>query len=385
MKKVYHKNTSKFKAQKPQFYWYLSIVFCFLSFLWLSKALLLGYYPDFNTQYYVPQLVFSGVNPYLGGSGLYTPQVYPPTEFIFFLPFSIFPLRFSSDLYTILSIGSFVIALLMLSQTFRVRFFSTTNLILMGFGFVMFPAKFTLGMGQVNMFILLLLASCLWLLNKKRDIEAGLVLGISIQIKMFPLFLPIYFLLKLKTKIILGIIITFTTGLIMTFIFIPWDIISEFLKIFPSLLSSWKLDYYNQSLAGFIGRSFGTGELATILKQITTIILILMTFFVILKNKKTDFLTISLIFGVLINLNIIINTFSWQHHFVWLIIPFYATVFYLRNIKAKWFYYLLLGMIYLLVGINFKDPGVLPIILQSHVLFGAIILLLINLSLLRKA
>ncbi len=50
----------------------------------MSKALLLGYYPDFITQYKVPQLVSKGVNPYRKNEVLYTPQVYPPSEFIFF-------------------------------------------------------------------------------------------------------------------------------------------------------------------------------------------------------------------------------------------------------------------------------------------------------------
>ena len=71
----------------------LAFVFCLASFIWLCKALFLGYYPDFNTQYYAAKYAFAGVNPYIPQSGLYTPQVYPPSEFFFFLPLTLFPLR----------------------------------------------------------------------------------------------------------------------------------------------------------------------------------------------------------------------------------------------------------------------------------------------------
>lgn len=364
------------------FFWLLSAVYCTLSFLWLCKALLLGYYPDFNTQYYVPHLVFSGHNPYLGGSGLYTPQVYPPTEFIFFLPFSLLPLKLSSYLYTVLSITSLVVSLYLLSRIFQLKFFSKLNLLMMGFVFMMFPVKFTLGMGQINLVVLLLVVSGLWLVKKKMEFQSGLILGVSILIKMYPLFLPIYFLLKQKTKFIYGIICTLLVGLVLVLIFIPGEVNSTFLKIFPSLLSSWKLDYYNQSLGGFIGRSWGPSEFANLLKQLISVTLVLATFFVVLRNRKTDFLTFSLIFGSLINLNLIVNTFSWQHHFVWLIIPFYATVFYLRKNKYSKKYFVLLFIAYILVSINFKDPSILPVFLQSHVLFGGLILLGLDLYLL---
>lgn len=381
------------------FFWLLSAVYCTLSFLWLCKAMLLGYYPDFNTQYYVPHLVFAGHNPYLGGSGLYTPQVYPPTEFIFFLPFSLLPLKLSSYLYTALSILSLIASLFLLAKIFNVKFLSKINLLLMGLVFMMFPVKFTLGMGQINLLVLWLMVYGLWLMKKRKEFCVGVVLGVSLVIKLFPILLPVWILVSSPPatnmrsiagrsfhsngiRIILGIAFALTIAIVFVLIFIPWEVNLTFLKIFPSLLSSWKLDYYNQSLGGFIGRSWGTDELATILKQALSVTLILTTFFVVLKNRKPDIYSTGLIFGSLINLNLIVNTFSWQHHFVWLIIPFYSTFFYLRKIKAKNIYYLLLTISYLLISINFKDPSILPTLFQSHVLFGGLILLGLDLYLL---
>ena len=99
-----------------------------------------------------------------------------------------------------------------------------------------------------------------------------------------------------------------------------------------------------------------------------------------IKNKRKDIEKLCLIFGTLITLNLIVNTFSWQHHFVLLIIPFFATYFAIKKLKNKKVYLLNLVISYILVSINIKDPNVLPIILKSHVLFGSLLLLFIQLK-----
>lgn len=362
----------------------LSIIFFLISFIWLSKAFLLGSYPDFKTQYYVPQIVFNGGDPYKGGFSLFTPQVYPPTEFLFFIPFSLVSLSVSSILYTAFSFISFYLSLYLLAKTFEIKFFSITNLFLMGFASLMFPAKFTLGMGQINMFVLLLLSLCLFSLKKNKLFVSGIWMGLSLVIKMFPPILLMYFLLKPNKKLLFGLAITILISGFFTIIFIPLDVIKSFFEVLPSLLNSWKLDYYNQAMSGFVGRSFGTGTLAQLIKNMLSLILVGSVIVVVIRNIKKDFFTIALIFGTLINLNVIVNTFSWQHHFVWLIIPLYATFVYLQKNKKGVGGFLFLGMSYILISLNLKTPEVFPLLLQSHVLFGSIILLLLNLHLLKR-
>ena len=365
--------------------------FCLLSFLWLAKALFLGYYPDFNTQYYVPKLVFSGVNPYLGGSNLYTPQAYPPTVSLFYFPLSLLPLGPASYLFTIISTISLIAALLMLSKIFAVKFFSNINLLLMGLAFMMFPVKFTLGMGQINLIVLFLLVISLWSIKQKKHILSGIFLGVSIVLKLFPLFLPIYLLIGMYSsqlrsnniRTLVGILSSCVVAIIIVFIFVPWDISIYFLtQTLPSILGGWKLDYYNQSLSGFIGRSFGIGEFANLLKNIISGLLVLLTFIIILKNKQKDFMTTCLIFGCLITLNLIVNTFSWQHHFVWMIVPLYAVFFYIRINKFSKKYFVILGISCMLMNTNLVNPDVVPVVLRSHVFFGGFILLLLQLKLL---
>ena len=355
-------------------------VFFIVSFLWFLRGLLLGLYPDFQTQYYVPKLVLSGINPYVENSNLHTPQVYPPTAFFFFLPFSVIDYTYAPFVYLVVSIMCLLASFLLLFKIFKISFFSTDALLLSSLSFISFPTKFTLGMGQVNFIILFLLVLSLHFINSNRKFISGIFIGVSLGLKIMPIFLVIYFLLKLEKKILLGVI---STTLILFFLvlgFLPKVTYLGFIEILPSLISSWKLDYYNQALSGFIGRSFGTGDFSSFLKIILSSILIGVTFFIVLKNKRKDIEKLCLIFGTLITLNLIVNTLSWQHHFVRLIIPFFATYFAIKKLKNKKVYLLNLVISYILVSINIKDPNVLPIILKSHVLFGSLLLLFIQLK-----
>jgi hypothetical protein len=260
--------------------------------------------------------------------------------------------------------------------------------------FISFPVKFTLGMGQINLLVLWLLVISLWFIKQKKEFVSGVFLGISFAVKLFPVLLPVYFLVDSglrrndrgeSKKVLLGFFISLLISVLLVLFFVPLKTSSQFItNILPSFFASWKLDYYNQALSGFIGRSFGTGSFSTSLKIIFSLILVSITFFAVLKNKQKDFLTTSLKIGTLITASLMINTFSWQHHFVWLIIPFFAAVFACLKLKKNTSYLLILFVSYFLISINFSNPKLLPIIFQSHVFFGTLVLLLLNLHLLLK-
>lgn len=142
-------------------------------------------------------------------------------------------------------------------------------------------------------------------------------------------------------------------------------------------------DYYNQSLSAFLIRGWSSLELESILRSIIGAVLILISFIIVWKFKKNDksgLLSISF----LITLSIIVNTFSWQHHFVWLIIPLFITFYYIKNNHLGKQYYLFLGLSYLLMAVNMKNPSSFPIFVQSHVFYGAILLYILNAYLLFK-
>lgn len=165
-------------------------------------------------------------------------------------------------------------------------------------------------------------------------------------------------------------------------IFIPEKTYLYFIQnVVPYFFSSsWKLEYYSQSLSAFIGRTFGTGQLGNFIKLTGSIFVIATTLLTVLKNREKEFENRAFIFSYLIVATMLINTFSWQHHFVWLVIPYYAVVSFLIKNKKKVRWFLLTFISYILVSINFKNPNVLPVFFQSHVFYGTLILYVMQLK-----
>ncbi len=369
-----------------KFSYLLSIIFCLMSFIFLLKVLFLGLYPDFSAYYHVSKFFLEGVNYYAHPELLSISYSYPPIDFLLFVPLTFLPFPTAEILWTVLNIFLLLACIYFLTKIFAEKFLSRLNMFLMALVFISFPTKFTLGMGQLNIFVMFLLCYGLWSLMQKKESITGVIFGAALSVKFSPVFLPLYFLLKFNKKVLVGMLVFALINILLVMLFVPITTTSYYMtKIAPDfLLSSWKLDYYNQSIAGVVGRTFGMGNFSAIVKNVISIGFIVWSFFVIYKNKKKDVLVTMLSIGIVMTISILFNTFSWQHHFVWLIIPFYATIFYLEKIKAKNSYYLLIIISYVLVSINFPNPNILLVILQSHVFYGGLILLLLDLYLLKK-
>lgn len=420
---MYHIGKLKGKMKKGNYWIFvikcIAVIFFVTSTAWLFKAFFLESYPDFRGYYYGPYYFLKGINPYEGAQLLHTQYVYPPIVLLLFSLLTFLPYGIAQSLWLVISFVCYGVSLYLLSKIFGLRFFSTINLLFVSLASISFPVKFTFGMGQINHVILLFLVIALLLLKKKKDFYAGVFLGISLAIKLFPLFLPLYFffyssfdikkdkIVELKKrgafifsiahryiwvkprqilqnlKVLTGIIAVGVVSVLLMFMFVPRMLNEYFIfEILPSFFTSWKLDYYNQALSGFIGRSLGTGQFETLIKLIISFIISTGVIYIITKNKRLDFATVSLKFGLLITVSLILNNFSWQHHFVWLIIPFYATFYYLQRFGFSKKYFAGLIISYLLVSTNFNDPLVLPTLFQSHVFYGTLVLLALNIRLL---
>jgi hypothetical protein len=365
---------------------YFPLALFVLSLFFIIKTLFLNYYPDFRVHYLAPLAIFKGLNPYLGGKNYFTPDVHPPFTILLFSPFTLFSYYLAEKLWTLLSIIFLLVSLDLIFKINKEKMFSGVGLILCSIIFSFyFPVKFTLGMGQINFLILFLTLLSIYFLQKKKHNFSGVFLGLSIMIKLFPvLFLPYLMILK-KWRILFSFMLVCLFTLLLTFIIIKPDINLYFYKnIVPTLLNGWKTDYYNQSLSGFLGRQMGPGFLREALRELISVVLIALSFLIIwLKNSKKA-AAVNLTFSLLITLSLLINNFSWQHHFVWLLFPFITIFYFMKDKKLSWYYYLVLGISFFLVGFNLKSPNLLPVILISHVFYGALMLWGLNLYLLAK-
>lgn len=365
---------------------YLPIIVFVLSSFFIVKTLFLDFYPDFKIHYLAPQAILQGNNPYLGGKEYFTPDVHPPFAILIFTPFILFSFEQAEKLWTLLSIGLFFSSIYLIFKINKAKMFSTVGLCICALIFALyFPAKFTFGMGQINILLLFLTVLSIYYLNKNKDYLSGVFLSLSVMIKFFPLmFLP-YLIIFKKWKLLFSFLITSLVILFITFVFIKPNINIYFYKdVLPTLIGGWKTEYYNQSLSGFLGRLMDNGYQKEVLRIFISFVLVLISFLVIIKNnsKKTDVINLTL--SLLVTLTLLINNFSWQHHFIWLIFPFITIFYFVKNEKLNWKYYLLLILSFVLVSFNIKNPNLVNPIFISHVFYGASILWGLNLYLLFK-
>lgn len=356
---------------------FLIIIF-FVSTVIFLKTLTYDFYPDFSVYYYGASTFINGGNPYLGGKEYFAPFVYPPTVLLFFLAFTFLPFTIAGKVFTAISLLCLFISLGLMFKLFKITIFTTLGLFLITLVFNFFPEKFTLGMGQINNVILLLVVLFLYFYFKKREYLSGMFLGCAIILKFFPILLIPYLFIDRRWRTLSSSVVSLLAIGFVAYLFVSQATILYFFNtILPGVITSWKVDYYNQSLSGFLIRGWSNSGLLSILRSVIGAVLILTSLIIVWKFKKNDksgLLPISL----LITLSLIVNTFSWQHHFVWMLMPLFTTFYYIRSNHFGKKYYFFLGLSYLLMTINLKNASLFPTLFQSHVLYGALLLYILD-------
>lgn len=363
----------------------LSIAFFVFSLLILLRGVFSDYYPDFSVHYYGYKMVLNNLNPYTTKGEMFVPHVYPPFVLLLFYPLSLLNFFISQKIWFFLSLTFLFLSTFTIFKINKKSLLSKTGFLLMGLVFLYFPSRFTLGMGQINNLILFITVLGIYFFNKKDDLKSGILFGLSLSIKFFPLLVVFYFIFLKRYKLLLATFITFLVFFILGFIFVGYDLnIYFYTSIFPSFLTSWKTEYYNQSISALAGRLPVEYQLKEIIKIVTSIFFVIFSFKAVFSISKKEIKEkLNLCLSILIILSLMINNFTWQHHFVLLIFPFLTIIFYLLKNKIFFYkHYVLISLSYLLTALNFKNPSLIPLILQSHLLYGLIILWWVNYSLL---
>lgn len=352
----------------------LSRIFFASTFLLLCKAFFLENYPDFNVFYGGLTAYLQGGNPYVDVTGSVMKFLYPPFALFFFFPLLIFSRPVASVVWVGFSIVLLLLSIIFLFKIEKKKLWSPEFFLLSGLGNLMFTIKFNLGMGQFNHVNLFLIVLFLFFLDKKKDVLAACSLGLSLLLKVLPVLFILYLLILKKWKILAYISGIIIFGLLLPFLFIKSQIIIYFFTTsFTGTLESWPLDYYNQALSGFLGRSFGTGEKVAFMKQVISVFFILITCSV-LWIKRTEKKAILLGFATLLPLTLITLSFSWQHYFVLTIPTLLLLYFHYQKRRANKGWFVALFISYLLIGSNIRTPGEFPEIIVSHMLWGTLLL-----------
>jgi hypothetical protein len=237
----------------------------------------------------------------------------------------------------------------------------------------MFPVKFSLGMGQVGLLNVFLVVFFIYTLTLHKDKVSGVILSSALLLKLTPMLFPFELLVLRRWKILGSLIITSVLILISLTIFRKEQMLIFLTQSLPGTFNSWPLAYYNQAVSGMVGRWLGTGEVGQLVKVSLSLSMVIITFIVLWKNRASKEIALRG-FMPLLPLSVIVAPLAWQHYFVLVIPALISLYFSYQKAKEKAISYLPLAISYMLITSNLKNPDLFPLVIQSHVLWGAMIL-----------
>lgn len=339
--------------------------------------------PDFTQVWKSAKALTTARDPYLE-AGLDYLNGYPPVTEIFFLPLAPFPYHQALAIFTYISftaiVGSVFLTLKIAAKKVPWYYF----LSFLGFSFLTFPIKFSLGLGQVNMIVLFLLLLAFFLETKAKgnSTAAGLSLGIAIALKPIFAFFLLFFALKKSWKVVFTGMLTVAVLIAVTLILSSPQIWISWYQtgILPMInfTSSSLYTPVNQGIFGFLYGYIPNLNARIYLSRAAAIVLIPTASYFAFKKKD---LNLGLSFFIITLL--LTDIASWQHHFTWLMFPF--AVLFVNILKSK--NAVLLGLLilsYFLVSWNFRYPLSYPLILRPTQFYAGVIMWGINLYFLKR-
>lgn len=319
--------------------------------------------PDFNVLWTASKDLLTSNNPYLN-SKIFTGVGYPPNSLLFYLPLTNFSYLVAQNIFTVLSIVSILVSILLTLKILKIKYNFILFLILFLLTLLSFPTKFTLGMGQNNFIALSLILASFYFFKSKKIILSSILLGLVISLKTIFIYFLIFFVIKKQWKIVVSsLAIILFSVLIVYLIRGNFDLYTYYLTdVLPPLFRFEDREiYYNQGISGFISRIVTDLELRKNLTMIVSVVLISINAYMVLVKKN-----LNLLFSLTTITLLLIDSLAWQHHFVWLLFPFIV----LWQHKSKSYLKYLLIASYILVSLNVPEIKYL----SSHLFFGTLIL-----------
>lgn len=344
----------------------------------IRTVLVQGILPDFAIYYSYTKFFLSGENPYAFSEAFN----YPPSTLLFLTPFSFLPFSLSEILFTILSLGFFLTTAWIFMGSAGIKR-NGWKCIILAVLLQLFPTKFTLGMGQVNLYVLGAIFLIPYFEKKKNAMAVGIAWGIACMLKLIPFPLGIYFLLRKKwTSFIVGISLF---SLINASFFLRYPISNYIIHQLPTLFvqTTTSSSPYDQSLRAFATRA--GMENSFVLSIGIIAFLFVLSIYLYLRNKKKNQSHHDAFYSLLLALVTIGGSFAWQHHYVFLY-PAIITLWsqFLKK-KTSLLLWMLFIMSVILIGVHIPDPVHPPtnLIVVSHSFLGAFLLIFLLLRRLR--
>ncbi|MEU6565147.1 glycosyltransferase 87 family protein [Nocardia nova] len=257
-----------------------------------------------------------GPMPPVGGIGL--PFTYPPLAALFFAPLALMPLIPAQCLVLITSMAALAVTMWLVLDRIRPDMDRTTRLILLIGALAVLglsePVRQTYNFGQIN--LILMVAVALDALVRKPFWPRGMLIGITVSVKLIPGGYLLYFLLRRDWRACATLIGSAVGAIAVGFLLFPSDSTEYW---FHTLADTGRIgppQYAgNQSLKGFAFRLGVSDSAATVIWILLSLIAIGLAA-LWMKRLLDNGHNVS---ALLVNSAavLLVSPVSWSHHWVW--------------------------------------------------------------------
>ena len=258
---------------------------------------------------------------------------YPPFWYLFMWVFTGVRWEFAFYLWTVLNQFFLFFTVLLLYKYFEVKFYSLESAALIFIILNFYPLYYGLMEGQVNILLLLLIIWSLWLFKRGNEWGAGLLLGLTVGIKLVPAFILFYFLWKGHWKVVIFGAVGFAGTILISIAGAGQEIVvSYFTHQLPKYGGGLRPEIFNQSINGFVSRLFtvsdasngwfDSAQAGNLLTKILSGIVFILTLVFTYGRDKRGSSSWNLGLCVFILAMLMISSWTMEHHFIFLYIPF---------------------------------------------------------------
>jgi hypothetical protein len=290
-------------------------------------------FTDFDILFHSAQRLAQGHSPYLRGlfdapfGGYYK---FPPLADQLLAPLTRFDWITLARLYAVIGLGLYFAAFLLLTRLEQFPFLSIPYLLLALVFLTFQPSLDTLNGPQHEFLILVLfiLAYVGMTRPPRGEWLAGVSIGITVMLKIYPILILPYFILRGAWRAVIALLATLV-GLTLFSVWLGgWDLQRQFwLEIFPHLSGStaW---LENQSFFAFFARWFVNGATADPVRVTVVPVATWLSYAAIVVSLSITLLTLlrdsrpRCAFAIGVPLALLIGPDSWMHYETLLLFPF---------------------------------------------------------------
>jgi alpha-1,2-mannosyltransferase len=282
--------------------------------------------------------------------GIDLPFTYPPAAAIVFAPLSLLPFWLASLSITVLTVASLLVVLVLVVRALGLKVDWRVLGVLLPLAVATEPVRQTLGYGQVNVLLMLLVAAdCL---TASKRWPRGLLIGVAAAVKLTPAAFILFFLVRKDWRGSVRALAGFAVPTALGFLLDPHDSALYWTKLVFDSGRIGGIDFAgNQSLLAVITRFGVPASLATALWGL----LVVATLVVAAIGMRRALRARQVVFALALNAvaELLCSPISWSHHWVW-VVPLFLSLALLGRRPA--IVLLLIGLVVCYLGPQWWFP-----------------------------